>query len=238
MFASISGTYDALNHVLSAGMDRRWRRTLAEAACRGAVRRVLDVGTGTGDLALEILRRADFAGEVVGIDFAAPMLARAREKARGLDRLRLVQADALALPFRDASFDAAMAAFAIRNFADLPRALAEVRRVLRPSGRFFVLEFFRVERRAWPLRVYLGSVLPRLGACVSGHRSAYAYLRDSQEAFLSLDAARSRFEECGFAVAGARRLFPGVADLVVLERSEAGATERGGGPLAAARRMI
>jgi demethylmenaquinone methyltransferase/2-methoxy-6-polyprenyl-1,4-benzoquinol methylase len=181
--------------------------------------RVLDLGTGTGDLALAFLRRADDRGRVVGMDFARPMLERARSKAGGAGALRLVQADAVSLPFRDGSFDVVSAAFVVRNIANLPEALAACHRVLRPGGRLVLLEFFRPDRLSWPLRAYVSAVVPRLGAAVSRNASAYAYLRDSQRSFLSIEEALSLFAKAGFGARRVERLFPGVAALLVLERS-------------------
>lgn len=219
MFSAISGTYDLLNGVLSAGLDRGWRRRAVAACDANPAARVLDLGTGTGDLALAFLRHRGFRGHVVGVDFAGPMLSRARAKAAGERRLAWVQGDATSLPFRDGSFDLVSAAFAARNFAELPAALAACRRVLRPSGRLVLLEFFRPERLAWPLRTYLRSVVPRLGAAVSGHTSAYTYLRDSQEGFLTVEEALALFKQAGFVARRVERLFPGIATLLVLERS-------------------
>lgn len=218
MFGSISGRYDLLNRALSAGWDRAWRARAARAVAEAAPSRVLDLGTGTADLALDLLRAPGFGGAVVGADFAAPMLALAAKKAAGRRRLRLVQCDALSLPFHDAAFDAAMAAFSVRNFADLERGFSECRRVLRPGGVLVILEFFRPEKLAPPIRFYSRWIVPLIGRAVSGHRTAYAYLRDSQESFLSLPSAIDATARCGFAVRRAERLAPGIAHLLVLER--------------------
>jgi demethylmenaquinone methyltransferase/2-methoxy-6-polyprenyl-1,4-benzoquinol methylase len=222
MFGAISSTYDLLNRLLTAGLDAGWRRRAAALAAVGAPRRVLDLGTGTGDLALALLRVRGFDGQVVGVDFALPMLARARRKARTAPRPRFAQGDALALPFRAGAFDAAMAAFAVRNYADLESGLLEARRVLSAQGRLVVLEFFRPERLPWHLRFYLQRVLPRLGALVSGHGSAYRYLRDSQEGFVSVAECQAIAARCGFEVVATERLFPGVATAIVLGVAEPG----------------
>ena len=135
MFARIAPRYDTVNHLLSFNADRRWRRR-AVAALPGDARRVLDLATGTGDLAREVFRSGRTA---VGADFCLDMLAGAR--AKGVERL--AAADALALPFPDSAFDAVTIGFGVRNFADLPAGLAEIRRVLRPGGTLLVLEFSR-----------------------------------------------------------------------------------------------
>ena len=222
MFSSISKTYDLSNRVLSAGRDVHWRRRALEFAAIKPGARVIDLGTGTGDLAFALLARSSSseATRVVGIDFARPMLDLARAKARGkgfAQDFSLVQADALALPFRDHVFDWAMGAFSLRNFADLDIGLAACRRVLKPGGRFLVLEFLRPERLAWPVDFYLRRVLPVLGGAVSGNTAAYSYLRDSQRAFLSRAEADRLFETAGFVVVGAERLAPGVAHAMILE---------------------
>ncbi len=218
MFGSISSRYDLLNRVLSGGWDRGWRRRAVAAVAAGAPASVLDLGTGTADLALDLLRVSEYRGSVVGADFAGPMLACAARKSRGEPRIRFAQCDALALPFRDAVFDAAMAAFSVRNFADLERGLSECRRVIRPGGTLVILEFFRPERLAFPLRLYSRWVVPAIGRVVSGHATAYSYLRDSQESFLSIAAATEAIVRSGFTVRRADRLLPGVAHLLVLER--------------------
>lgn len=218
MFGSISGRYDLLNRALSAGYDRAWRRRAARAVTEASPARVLDLGTGTADLALDLLRTRGFEGRVVGVDFAEPMLALAAKKAAGEPRLRLVQCDALALPFRDGAFDAAMAAFSVRNFADLDRGLAECHRVLAPGGALVLLEFFRPERLGLPLRLYSRWLVPMIGRVVSGHDSAYRYLRDSQESFLPIAGAIETLARRGFTVRRTERLAPGVAHLLSAER--------------------
>src|SRR5215211_7014033 len=128
MFDRIAPVYDAMNRLMTAGLDQRWRRETAAAVVRPGDR-VLDVCCGTGDLALAA---AEAGGRVTGLDFSAPMLKRARRKSPEVD---WVAGDALALPFTDASFDATAVGFGVRNLDDLPRGLSELRRVLRPGGR-------------------------------------------------------------------------------------------------------
>jgi len=182
MFDAIARRYDTLNHLLSAGLDRRWRRhAIRELALTGR-ERVLDLCTGTADLAMAAVTGPDGqARDVVGIDFAGEMLRHARAKIAeaGLHtRVRLVRGDATAVPLPDASVDAAMVAFGIRNVIDPARACAEMRRILRPGGRLAILEFGAPRLpgiRALYL-AYFRYLLPVIGRAFSRHRDAYSYL--------------------------------------------------------------
>lgn len=200
MFDRIAPRYDRLNRLLSLGVDVGWRRQAVQAALADGPERVLDVATGTADLAL-MLKRARPQAEVIGVDFAEAMLAVGRSKARqrGL-RVELRRGDALALPFEDASFDALTVAYGLRNFADVAHGLAEMRRVVRRGGRVVVLEFppppANLAGRA--LRWYGRTVMPTIGGLVSGDRSAYAYLPASTEAFLTPDELTSALRAAGF----------------------------------------
>lgn len=207
MFSEIAPTYDLLNTVLSFGIDGRWRRQAARAALpgevlgRAATPVVLDVATGTGNVVLALKRRCTRC-TVVGVDFAEPMLERARVKAAlaGVEATFEV-ADGSALPYPDGSFDAVTIAYGLRNFADPDAGLREFRRVLRPGGRLVVLEF-PPPPRGWfgsVFRGYFTTFLPRVGGWISGKRSAYAYLPASVLAFFPPEDLAQRMRDAGFA---------------------------------------
>jgi demethylmenaquinone methyltransferase / 2-methoxy-6-polyprenyl-1,4-benzoquinol methylase len=187
MFDAIAPRYDLLNHVLSAGLDVRWRNVAVDALELPDGARVLDLCTGTADLALATVARGRRAS-VVGVDFAGEMLRLAREKvARGPSAraIRLIRGDAARIPLEDACCDAATIGFGIRNVAEPERALAEIARVLRPGGRLAILEFGQPRipgirtLYAW----YFRYLLPLVGRIVSKHQSAYSYLPASVGTF-------------------------------------------------------
>jgi len=184
MFDRIAGVYDLLNTVMTAGLHHRWRERAADVAGVSPGDRVLDVATGTGDLALELGRRVAPGGEVVGSDFSEAMLERARRKNQFPQSLRFEWGDALDLSYPDGSFDAATVGFGARNFADLARGLREMRRVVRPGGRVVVLEFTTPTRP--PLSIFYGiwfdRIVPVLGR-IAGDPDAYAYLPSSVKRF-------------------------------------------------------
>jgi demethylmenaquinone methyltransferase/2-methoxy-6-polyprenyl-1,4-benzoquinol methylase len=211
MFDRIAPVYDLMNRVMTAGLDGRWRAATVAAAVRPGDR-VLDACCGTGDLALAA-RRAG-AGEVVGLDFSGRMLERARAKA---PQLEWVQGDVLALPFADASFDAATVGFGVRNVDDLEAGVHELRRVLRPGGRLAILE---ITTPRGPLavfyRIWFDRVIPLLGRVLPGG-AAYTYLPASVRRFpppeeLADLLARSGFERVRF-----RRFAGGIVALHVGE---------------------
>lgn len=200
MFDGIAPRYDLVNRVLSLGIDRRWRRRTVDALALPPGARVLDVATGTADLALAIAARHRDA-TVVGLDPSANMLAVARRKiaAAGFaDRISLVSGDAQALPFAAAAFDGATIAFGIRNVRDRSRALAELARVVRPGGRVCVLELS--EPRGGVLgplaRFHVHTLVPAIGALLSSG-AEYRYLRDSIARFPPPDAFAAQLAESG-----------------------------------------
>jgi demethylmenaquinone methyltransferase / 2-methoxy-6-polyprenyl-1,4-benzoquinol methylase len=191
MFDRIAPVYDAMNRTMTAGLDRRWRRISAELVVRPGDR-VLDACCGTGDLAIADARAG---GKVTGLDFSEPMLDRARRKAPELEWLR---GDLLQLPFEDAVYDAATVGFGVRNVADLDRALAELRRVLRPEGRLAILEITRPGGVLGPFyRVWFDRVVPLLGKLLPGG-SAYTYLPASVKRFPGPDELAERIAAAGF----------------------------------------
>jgi demethylmenaquinone methyltransferase/2-methoxy-6-polyprenyl-1,4-benzoquinol methylase len=225
MFDRIAGVYDLMNTAMTAGLHRHWRERAAELARVGPGNRVLDVATGTGDLAIELARHVSPGGEVVGCDFAEGMLTRARAKApapgAGRVQPRFEWGDALELPYGDDSFDAAAVGFGARNFTDLPRGLRELARVVRPGGRVVVLEITTPTRA--PLSLFYGlwfdRVVPALGrlagslmalasrlrgstapAAIAG---AYSYLPNSVKRFpapavLAFEMERAGLDDIGY----------------------------------------
>jgi demethylmenaquinone methyltransferase / 2-methoxy-6-polyprenyl-1,4-benzoquinol methylase len=211
MFDRIAPVYDAMNRVFTMGLDGRWRR-LAAAAVVTPGDRVLDAACGTGDLALAD-RKA--GGEVTGLDFSERMLERARRKS---DRIEWVRGDALALPFDDASFDAATIGFGIRNVDDLDTGLRELARVVRPGGRLAVLEITRPTGVLRPFfRLWFDVLIPLAGKALPGG-AAYTYLPASVRRFPGPDDLADALRRAGFADVSYRLLAGGIVSLHVGHR--------------------
>ncbi len=224
MFDAIAPRYDALNHLLSAGLDRGWRRRAVRALELSGQERVLDICTGTADLALEAMRGpGGRAREVVGVDFAAAMLrlglAKVREAQLGA-RIHLIRGDATRIPLSDRSCDAALVGFGIRNVMDPEAACREVARIVRPGGRFAVLEFGSptVPGLRGLYGWYFRAVLPRIGRLVSKHGDAYSYLPASVAQFPEPDVFMGLMRAAGFQSVRYQPLTFGVVSLFVAQR--------------------
>jgi len=220
MFGEIAHRYDFLNHFLSASVDRRWRRlaasTVREHARKDANALYLDLCSGTGDLAIELHRRLNVS--VIAADFCHPMLVRSLAKTRGhrLEKSILtVEADSLSIPFRTGIFDAVTIAFGLRNLENPNQGLVEMRRVLQPDGALVVLEFSQpvLPIMRGMFHFYFHRVLPRLGAWISGQKTAYQYLPDSVDRFPSQIELAAMMEKVGFRNVGYRNLSGGIAAL-------------------------
>jgi len=236
MFGRIARRYDLMNRLMTLGRDRAWRRHTVrqldlrlEAGPQSEIRdrrskAVLDVATGTGDLALEVLRQRPDA-RVIGLDFAPGMLALARQKSARLAlNPPLLAGDALRLPFPGGSFDAVVTGFALRNVTDIPAALAEMARVTRPGGRVACLEITRPRsalfRRLFNLYFY--RLVPVVGGWITGQRSAYTYLPHSLTAFLAPDEIVDVMRRAGWRDVCYRRLMWGAVAVHVGTRREGG----------------
>jgi demethylmenaquinone methyltransferase/2-methoxy-6-polyprenyl-1,4-benzoquinol methylase len=212
MFDRISPVYDVMNRVMTAGLDRRWRRLTAQAAVRPGDR-VLDACCGTGDLALEDLRAG---GDVVGLDFSERMLERARRKS---DAIEWVQGDATDLPYEDGSFDAVTVGFGIRNVADLELGLRELARVLVQGGRLGCLEITRPRGILRPFfRLWFDGLVPLLGRVLPGG-AAYTYLPASVRRFPGPTDLAAALERAGFRDVRVRLLAGGIVALHTAEKA-------------------
>lgn len=218
MFDAIAGHYDFLNHLLSAGIDRRWRRRAIRSLALTGTERVLDLCTGTADLAIAASIARPAAARVVGVDFAAAMLNIGMQKLRDrrLDRvIALVRGDAARIPVATASVQAVTVAFGIRNVENIELACSEIFRVLAPGGRLAVLEFAMpttpLIRSAY--QWYFNRVLPGIGRLVSRHHAAYAYLPASVGAFATPDQFAKILRQQGFSDVQTRPLTFGIVYL-------------------------
>jgi len=225
IFSDIAPRYDLLNHLLSANVDKGWRRR-AIAALRwenAPTGTYLDLCAGTLDVGVQLSRSRGFAGRIAAADFAEPMLRAGIGKTVGRP-IHPVVADALSLPFADESMDGAIVAFGIRNLADLDEGLCEAWRVLRPGARFVILEFstppHALVRTAY--HAYFHRVLPLVGGAVSGHPTAYRYLPESVERFPECDELAARMVRAGFVNVEWTSLTFGIAALHVGERPVGG----------------
>ena len=214
MFGRIARRYDLANHLLSGGADFLWRRRAAKIVAGWQPRDVLDLATGSGDLALALQQRLPGAA-ITAADFSPEMLEVAREKGVA----KTILADALELPFESESFDCVTVAFGLRNMADWDRALREMCRVLRSQGHLLVLDFSIPGRLLQPVyRFYLHHCLPLFASIVTGEKAAYDYLGGSIEKFPAGAAMRGLIEKSGFTMASAEPLTGGIATIYTGEK--------------------
>lgn len=204
MFARIARRYNLANRLLSCGLDVWWRWRLVKAVRRHSPRKVLDLATGSGDVAFALSRGLPAGTDIVGMDFCQPMLDKANARKAALPAVQQTTltfrvGDGLALPLPDACFDVVTISFGLRNMADRHRSLCEMRRVLRPGGRLFVLEFSQPQ--AWFRPVYffyLRKVLPLVAGAITGDRAAYVYLNETIEQFPDRAALAAEISAAGF----------------------------------------
>ncbi len=222
MFNNIAHRYDFLNHFLSLGIDKRWRKKVISELKKMRPANILDVATGTGDLAFESARRLN--AQVTGVDIAANMLSIAEEKKKKslqAGKIKFIQADALNLPFPDGYFDACTVAFGVRNFENIEAGLKEVSRVLKNKGVIAVLEFSTPPR--FPVKqfylFYFRYMLPAIGRFFSRDKRAYQYLPESVDAFPSPEKFCSILHACGFADSTHRYLTFGIASLYTAHKN-------------------
>ncbi|MEN6472509.1 MAG: ubiquinone/menaquinone biosynthesis methyltransferase [Syntrophaceae bacterium] len=222
MFDRIAPSYDRLNTILSLSLDKGWRRAVIRALDLHEGERVLDIATGTGDMAL--LALAYTPCRVTGIDLSRQMLIRAVAKAERRNHgahYTALQGNALSMPFPDGTFSKAMVGFGIRNMDNIPGLFAEVHRVLKPSGRLAVLEFSVPEQVPfkWFYMFYLRQVMPTVGGIVSGDFPAYRYLRDSVLGFPAPPVLEDMLKRHGLRIVASQALFWGIAHLYLAEKS-------------------
>ena len=214
MFGRVAARYDIMNHVMGGGLDIYWRWRLVRAVAAQQPARILDLATGSGDVLLALQRERAYTEKVIGADFCLPMLQRAQAKGA----TRLLVGDGLHLPFPDASFDAVTIAWGLRNFADRLAGLREMRRVLRPGGRAYVLEFSHPPGWLSPLYFwYMRDVMPKYAQFITPERGAYEYLGDSIRAFPPQPVLAAMMREAGFATAHFTNLSMGIVAIHVAE---------------------
>ncbi|HEU5079446.1 MAG TPA: bifunctional demethylmenaquinone methyltransferase/2-methoxy-6-polyprenyl-1,4-benzoquinol methylase UbiE [Opitutaceae bacterium] len=231
MFARIARRYDVANRLLSGGMDVWWRRRLVSAVKAGEPRAILDLATGSGDVAFALAGKLGESVEILGMDFCQPMLDEAEIKKTergGLPHVHFQQGDGLALPIEDNSFDAVTISFGLRNMSDRARALSEMMRVLRPGGSLFVLEFSQPYRWFRPFYFfYLRRILPFIAGRITGDRAAYEYLNNTIEQFPGRKAMAEEIRAVGFKNITARPMTFGIVALHKGTKEEGGRKTEG-----------
>lgn len=216
MFARIARRYDVANHLLSCGVDFRWRRKLVKAVRLAEPHAILDLATGSGDVAFALSHGLPETVQILGVDFCQPMLdeAEIKKHSRHYANVSFQQGDGLALSLADNSYDAVTISFGLRNMGDLRKSLGEMRRVLRPGGKMFILEFSRPVRWFRPFYYfYLRRILPGLAQLVTGDRAAYVYLNETIEQFPDRNALSEEIHAVGFTEVNSRALTFGIVAL-------------------------
>jgi demethylmenaquinone methyltransferase/2-methoxy-6-polyprenyl-1,4-benzoquinol methylase len=203
MFGRIAGVYDLMNRVMTLGLDQRWRRFTARKVALGPGELALDIGTGTGDLAIAVAWRGAAGSRVIGVDFTPEMLTRGEQKLRRLglaERVELRQGDGERLDFDDATFDACCSAFVVRNLNDLQQGFAEMRRVVKPGGRVVCLEMSHPHNRlfAAAFHLYFDRLVPLLGKLIGKAFEAYSYLPSSVTSFPDAPHLQRIMEKAGW----------------------------------------
>lgn len=221
MFNKIAKRYDFINHVLTFGIDRRWRKKMISLIPRIENAYIIDIATGTGDLAIELL--ALNPKKIIGIDISVNMLDKFKSKLKKNNRsglIEIIYANVEKMPYENNKFDIATIAFGLRNFYSHPSALAEIKRVLRSNGYLAVLEFCKTENKITdiPIRFYINRIIPSIGKKISKNNSAYQYLSDSISNYCTPIELIKYFKEGGFKIINYQRLIGGVAHVFIAQK--------------------
>lgn len=223
MFNDIAPTYDRLNHILSFDIDKLWRRRVVRIVRKLGAKQIMDMATGTGDLAIALARNID-GSTIYGADFSSEMLAVAKQKIAQLclsERISLTECNAENIPFADEMFDAATVAFGVRNFEHQKEALTEIKRKIRKNGNLIVLEFSNPKCAfvRWCYRLYSHYILPAIGRLVSKHATAYTYLPESIDQFASPEAFTALLKEVGFDRVERKSQSMGIAHIYIAHKA-------------------
>ncbi len=222
MFNDIAPTYDRLNHILSFDIDKLWRKRVVRVVRKLGAKRIMDMATGTGDLAIAMAKGIE-GSTIYGADFSSEMLAVAKQKIEHLglsERISLTECNAEAIPLEDEAVDAATVAFGVRNFEHQREALTEIKRTIRNGGHLIVLEFSNPKCAfvRWCYRLYSHRILPAIGRLVSKHATAYTYLPTSIDQFASPEAFSTLLEEVGFTHIKRKSQSLGVAHIYIAQK--------------------
>jgi demethylmenaquinone methyltransferase/2-methoxy-6-polyprenyl-1,4-benzoquinol methylase len=218
MFNNVAGTYDFLNHCFSLGIDKRWRKKLVTLIGKTNPKYILDVATGTADLAIAEMKLQP--EKIIGIDISEKMLEAGKEKAKRYPEIELRLGDGEKLQFADHTFDAVSVAFGVRNFEDIHAGLAEMRRVLKPGGKVFILEFSKPRNRLFKklYYFYFCNVLPFAGRIISKDAKAYSYLPESVRAFPDGEKFVELLQNAGYKNTECKQLTFGISTIYIAEK--------------------